>query len=172
MPSRRFIIPTVLLFSASLSMSIGQSRFDTLTRALQGVYQRDSLPRLSVVLVNDKKIIYQHSFGYANIEQQIKYSDRSIQTIGSVSKTFAAIALVKAVELGYFDLDTDINTILPFNVVNPNAPTSLMTVRQLANHTSGIVDNPAIFYDTYQFDTTLAGYSSVAYTKLKKLGFN
>lgn len=153
-------------------MSFGQSRFDTLTKSLQGVYQRDSLPGLSVVLVNEKKIIYQQSFGYADIEQQIKYSTKSIQTIGSVSKTFAAIALMKAVELGYFDLDTEINTILPFKVVNPNAPDSQITVRQLANHTSGIVDNPALFYDTYQFDTTLAGYSPVAYAKLKKLGFN
>ncbi|GAB3804678.1 hypothetical protein GCM10028819_36570 [Spirosoma humi] len=160
------------MFSATLSMTFGQSRFDTLTRALQQVYQKDSLPGLSVVLVNEKKIIYQHNFGYANIGQQIKYSTRSIQPIGSVSKTFAAVALMKAIELGYFDLDTDINTILPFKVVNPNAPTSPITVRQLANHTSGIVDNPAIFYDTYQFDTTLAGYSPVAYAKLKKLGFN
>lgn len=172
MRSQKFIIHTVLMISASLSMSFGQSRFDTLTKSLQGVYQRDSLPGLSVVLVNEKKIIYQQSFGYADIEQQIKYSTKSIQTIGSVSKTFAAIALMKAVELGYFDLDTEINTILPFKVVNPNAPDSQITVRQLANHTSGIVDNPALFYDTYQFDTTLAGYSPVAYAKLKKLGFN
>lgn len=160
------------MISASLSMSFGQSRFDTLTKSLQGVYQRDSLPGLSVVLVNEKKIIYQQSFGYADIEQQIKYSTKSIQTIGSVSKTFAAIALMKAVELGYFDLDTEINMILPFKVVNPNAPDSQITVRQLANHTSGIVDNLALFYDTYQFDTTLAGCSPVAYAKLKKLGFN
>ena len=172
MRSQKFIIHTVLMISASLSMSFGQSRFDTLTKSLQGVYQRDSLPGLSVVLVNEKKIIYQQSFGYADIEQQIKYSTKSIQTIGSVSKTFAAIALMKAVELGYFDLDTEINTILPFKVVNPNAPDSQITVRQLANHTSGIVDNPALFYDTYQFDTTLAEYSPVAYAKLKKLGFN
>ncbi|MCX6215823.1 serine hydrolase domain-containing protein [Spirosoma sp.] len=172
MRNQQFIIYTVLLLSVTLSMTFGQSRFDTLTRALQRVYQRDSLPGLSVVLVNQKKIIYQHSFGYANIEKQIKYNTRSIQTIGSVSKTFAAIALMKAVELGYFDLDTDINTILPFRVVNPNAPNSQITVRQLANHTSGIVDNPSIFYDTYQFDTTLAAYSPVAYAKLKKLGFN
>ena len=172
MRSRRFIIHTVIMFNATLSMTFGQSRFDTLTRALQQVYQRYSLPGLSVVLVNEKKIIYQHSFGHANIEQQIKYSSKSIQNIGSVSKTFAAIALMKAVELGYFDLDTDINTILPFNVVNPNAPTSPMTVRQLANHTSGIVDHPSTFYNTYQFDTTLAAYSPLAYAKLKKLGFN
>lgn len=168
MRSWTFFIQTVFILSASLSMTFGQSRFDTLTRALERVYQRDSLPGLSVVLVNEKKIIYQHSFGYANIEQQIKYSARSIQNIGSVSKTFAAIALMKAVELGYFDLDTEINMILPFKVVNPNAPTSQITVRQLATHTSGIIDNPSLFYDTYQFDTTLAGYSPVAYAKLKK----
>jgi len=172
MRNRMSIIQTILILSSTLSMTFGQSRFDTLTRALERVYQRDSLPGLSVVLVNEKKIIYQHSFGYANIEQQIKYSAKSIQNIGSVSKTFAALALLKAVELGYFDLDTDINAILPFKVVNPNAPTSRMTVRHLANHTSGIIDNPSIFYDTYQFDTTLAAYSSVAYAKLKKLGFN
>lgn len=153
-------------------MGFGQSRFDTLTRALQEVYQKDSLPGMSVVLVNRKEIIYEHSFGYADLKRKIKYSSKSIQNIGSVSKTFAAIALMKAVELGYFKLDTDINTILPFRVINPNSPTSLITVRQLANHTSGILDNPSIFYNTYQFDTSLVAYDQVAYNKLKRLGFN
>ena len=153
-------------------MAFGQSRFDTLTMALQEVYQKDSLPGMSVVLVNGKEIIYEHSFGYADLGHKIRYSSMSIQNIGSVSKTFAAIALMKAVELGYFTLDTDINTILPFKVVNPNSPTGIITVRQLANHTSGILDNPSIFYNTYQFDTSLAAYDQVAYNKLKRLGFN
>jgi CubicO group peptidase (beta-lactamase class C family) len=45
-----------------------------------------------------------------------------VQNIGSFSKTFIAVALMTAIELGYFTLETDINTILPFLVVNPNVP--------------------------------------------------
>jgi CubicO group peptidase (beta-lactamase class C family) len=165
------IISSLLILCTTLPMAFGQSRFDTLTSALQQVYQHDSLPGMSVVLVNRKGIVYAHNWGYANIGRQVKYSSKSIQAIGSVSKTFAAIAIMKAVELGYFELETDINTILPFKVVNPNDPNGIITVRQLANHTSGILDNIGILYNTYQFDTALASYDTVAYNKLKRLGF-
>lgn len=99
-----------------------QSGFDTLTTSLEQIVKKDSLTGMSVVLVNSKQIIYEHNFGYADVANKTRYTSQTIQSIGSVSKTFLAIALMKAIELGYFNLETNINTILPFKVVNPGYP--------------------------------------------------
>lgn len=148
-----------------------QSKEEILTKSLKAVFEKDSLPGISIVLVNTKKVIYEQNFGYANVEAKTRYNSHSIQNIGSVSKTFIAVALMKAIELGYFNLDIDINTILPFKVVNPNHPEGVITIRQLSNHSSGIVDNPAILPNIYHFDTAVAPYDSAAYKILQDLGY-
>ncbi len=164
-------IGMALLLVAYTNVVCAQSKAQKLTSSLQAFYQKDSLPGMSVILVDAHKIIYQHNFGYANMESNTKYSARSIQNIGSVSKTFIAVALMKAVEMGYFNLETDINSILPFKITNPNVPNSIITIRQLSNHTSGIIDNPEVFPNVYHFDTGLAPYDSAAYKILQDLGY-
>lgn len=149
----------------------GQSGFDTLTTSLEQIVKKDSLTGMSVVLVNSKQIMYEHNFGYADVANKTRYTSETIQNIGSVSKTFIAVALMKAVELGYFNLETNINTILPFKVVNPAYPMTGITIRELSNHSSGILDNPAIFPDTYQFKEGFAAYDDSAYKVLKDLGY-
>lgn len=58
---------------------------------------------------------------------------------------------MKACELGYFTLETDINTILPYKVINPYFPNAIIKVRHLVTHTSGIIDNDSIYNRSYQF---------------------
>jgi CubicO group peptidase (beta-lactamase class C family) len=50
------------------------------------------------------------------------------------------VALMKLVEEDKIDLDTDINSILPFKVINPHFPESKITILHLATHTSSITD--------------------------------
>jgi CubicO group peptidase (beta-lactamase class C family) len=138
---------------------------------LQQLVTKDSLPGLSVVLVNTKGIVYQKNFGFADIQNKIPYSINTIQNIGSVSKTLIAVAIMKAVELKYFTLETNINDILPFKVVNPNAPNGIITVRELTNHTSGIIDNPSLYPDTYKFFPGMRDFSQSAYDVLLKMGY-
>ena len=49
-----------------------------------------------------------------------------------------ALAVMQLVEAGRLDLDADINTYLPFKVVNPHHPNERITLRHLATHTSGM----------------------------------
>lgn len=149
----------------------GQTKFDTLTTRLKQIFDKDSLPGMSVILVDQKHIIYEQNYGYANIAGKIRYTSKSIQNIGSVSKTFTAIALMKAIESGYFNLKTDINDILPFKVYNPNFKGAVITVQELSNHTSGILDNTEILPNTYHFKEDVATYDSTAYHLLKDLGY-
>lgn len=148
-----------------------QSKYDTLTINLQKIVSHDSLPGMSAVLVDAQHVIYQKGFGYADIKNNIPYTSETIQHVGSVSKTFIAVALMKAIELNYFDLETDINDVLPFKVINPHAKAGKITIRELANHTSGIIDNPAIYPNTYHFYPNLRPASPSALAVLDTYGY-
>jgi len=169
--SLRLTLSVFLLLTSIHISTFGQSKFDSLTSQLHQVFLKDSLPGLSVVLVNNKGIIYEKGFGFADIKNALPFTSGSVQNIGSVSKTFIAVALMKAIELNYFTLETDINDILPFRISNPNDPDGKITVRELANHTSGIVDNPETYPNTYLFYPTLADYDQAAFNILRDLGY-
>ncbi|WP_373459081.1 serine hydrolase domain-containing protein [Pedobacter sp. W3I1] len=133
--------------------------------------EKVSLPGMAVVMVNDKRIIYGHCFGKADLAAGKPYSLYTTQEIGSVSKMILSVALMKAIELGYFTLETDINSLLPFKVVNPYEPNHPITVRELATHTSGIIDNPRIYINTYRFNLHLRSYSPASLVPLQALGY-
>jgi CubicO group peptidase (beta-lactamase class C family) len=118
---------------------------------LQKLYDESELAGLSVAIVDNRKVLYQNSFGYADINKNKKYTNQTIQGIASISKTFIALAVMKAVEQGKLDLDTNINTYLPFDVIHPIHPKKPITVRHLATHTSGITDGE-VYYKSYIFE--------------------
>lgn len=108
---------------------------------IDSIYNDSGISGLSILLIKNDRVVYEKSAGYANIKNQKKYSDQSIQNIASISKTLIAVSIMKAIEQGKVDLDTDINTYLPFKVKNPNHPDVAITLRQLATHTSSIMDS-------------------------------
>ena len=132
-----------------LKIGYSQSPKQAHTNQLQKIYEKSDFPGFSVAVVNENGIIYEQAFGFSDLENKLPYTQNSIQNIGSVSKTFIGVALMKAVELGYFDLDADVNSVLDFNVKNPNFPKAPITVRQLATHTSSILDDESCYSKTF-----------------------
>ena len=61
--------------------------------------------------------------------------------LGSVSKTVVGLALIKAGQDGLLSLDSPINEILPFDVINPYHKDEPILVKHLANHTSSVLDS-------------------------------
>jgi CubicO group peptidase (beta-lactamase class C family) len=114
---------------------------DSLTAEIKNTSKNGIFNGFAVSIVNDKGTLYQKGFGFSDFENQKEYADSTIQNIGSISKTFVGIALLKAQELGKLKLDDPINKFLPFKVFNPNFPTVEITIRHLATHTSSIADN-------------------------------
>ncbi|WP_288381633.1 serine hydrolase [uncultured Massilia sp.] len=118
------------------------------TDKLAVLHKRSLLPGFAVAVVSDSKVLYRRGFGLADVAARRPYTEDTVQNVGSVSKTVVGVALVKAIELGYFDLDTEIERILPFKVRNPHA-VGAITVRQLVTHTSSIVDDEEIYGHSY-----------------------
>ena len=107
--------------------------------------QTSSMPGLAISIVKGNSIVYQESFGYANIQNQVAYTNETINSIASVSKTFVGTAVAKAIEQGYFTLETDINDILPIQLINPKQPDGIIKIKHLVTHTSGLLDTPEVY---------------------------
>ncbi|MGF6849417.1 CubicO group peptidase (beta-lactamase class C family) [Chitinophaga sp. W3I9] len=160
----------LLLFICNADPVRGQLAADSLTAALTTQYQQNGFPGFSVSIVNSDSILYEHAFGFADLEKNIPYTTTTVQPIASISKLFIGMAVMKAIEQGLFTLDTDINSILPFKVQHPYAPKIPITLKQLVTHTSGITDNPVAYKKTYLYNTPLQEDNPI-YSLLKSKGY-
>jgi CubicO group peptidase (beta-lactamase class C family) len=106
---------------------------------------------LGAAIVVKKKVVWKKGYGFADKQRAVPFSSDTVMNIGSISKTFTGVALMRAVQDGKLSLDEDINVYLPFRVINPNYPKDKITLRQLATHTSGITDRMSVYKDTYHF---------------------
>ncbi len=120
-----------------------------LTAKLENIQKKSGLTGFAVAVVTPDSILYQHAFGFSDVAAQQPYTVHTLQPIASVSKTFVGVAIVKAIELGLFTLETPVNDILPFPIINPDYPTAVIRVKHLVSHTSGITDRPEAFKKGY-----------------------
>lgn len=89
----------------------------------------------SVAVYRGDEVLYRKAIGYADLEHNITNNTDTKFRIGSISKTFTATLVMKAVELGKISLDNSIDAYFP-NIQNAKK----ITVNQLLNHRSGIAN--------------------------------
>jgi len=87
----------------------------------------------SVAISQNNKLIYTKSVGFANIEQGVKADKNSKYRIGSISKTFTAVLVLKAIEENKLSLNQTIKTFFPA-IENAGE----ITIAHLLWHRSGI----------------------------------
>jgi len=162
---RKIIILALILF---VSESIkAQSIKDSITTELTELSNNSNLVGFGVAIVNKDSIVYAKGFGYADKESKTPYTIHTQQPIASISKTLLAVALMQVQEMGKLDLNDNINDYLPFKIFNPNFPNEKITIQQLANHTSSILDGDS-YERTYVFKNNIPPfYNSFADKDLK-----
>ena len=87
----------------------------------------------SVAVSKNGEIIYLKSVGYADINNKIKANNETKYRIGSISKSFTAILVLKAIENKKLELNQTIDKWFP-TIKNSEK----ISVKQLLNHRSGI----------------------------------
>ncbi len=104
------------------------------TSSLEQWRLENHIPGLSVAVAVDGHVVWSEGFGWADLEQRVPATPRTTFRLGSVSKVFTAVALVKLLEDGRIDLDAPIQRYVPDF---PQKPWPI-TARQLSAHTAGI----------------------------------
>ena len=124
------------------------------------------IPGLSVAIVQGDQLVYQKGYGQADASGRA-VTPQTPFIIGSISKTFTALAVLQLVEAGQVALDAPAQRYLPyFRVADPQAAAQI-TVRHLLTHTSGLPQKADTFLWTDQDAGVLE--RSVRYLRTVKL---
>ena len=99
--------------------------------------EKEKIPGAVFVLVQNGKILYQHGYGFADLERRKRVDPfTTIWRIGSISKVFTATATVQLADRGRFRLTDDVNRYLTrFKV--PATFTEPVRFWHLLTHTAG-----------------------------------
>lgn len=87
----------------------------------------------SVAISENGKIIYTNFVGYSDVETKTKPNENTKYRIGSISKSFTSVLIMKAIEENKISLTTKINHYFP-EIKNAEK----ITISNLLNHRSGI----------------------------------
>ena len=121
----------ITLFFLSLIFS---ARADNVDDWISSEMEKRNIPGLQLAIIRNNKIIKSGSYGYANLEDEIKVDDDTVFSINSITKAFVGVAIMQLVEKKQLDLNKPIYHYLP------ELPKAWhhVTIRQLMSHTSGL----------------------------------
>ena len=109
--------------------------FKTKADALLADAYAASGPGAAVIVTENGETVYAASRGLADVERKMPISSATHFRLGSITKQFTAAAILKLAEQGKLSLDDPLSKFLP---AYP-APGASATVRQLLNHTGGMM---------------------------------
>ena len=122
-----------------------QARLDEATVAKIEAILTDTMPAVNVpgyamCVVKDGQVIYHKGLGVTQLGGDQPVTPQSVFSIRSTTKSFTAVALMQLVEQGKVDLDAPVTNYLPYFTMADPAYQQI-TVRMLASHTSGLIDD-------------------------------
>ncbi len=92
---------------------------EEINTAFQEVYEENELMGMSVLFIYNGNTVWEGYYGLSDSERRIPISDRTRYRIASISKMFAATALLQLWETGKVDLDTDVSQYLGWPLQHP-----------------------------------------------------
>ncbi len=105
-----------------------------LDQYIEQVMAEQSVPGMSIAVLRGGETLLAKGYGFASLELSAPATAQSLYGLGSISKQFAATAVMMLVQDGDVSLDSPINQY----VANLPDSWSEVTVRHLLTHTSGI----------------------------------
>jgi D-alanyl-D-alanine carboxypeptidase len=135
-----FVIAIFVLCSAANAFQAAKPVADLDTAALDAIVQRmiaqERVVGASVLVVRGDRILLHKGYGFADLALQAPAKDETVYHVVGPMLPFTGIAVMQQVERGKLSLDDDISKFIPEFPLQGHH----VTVRQLLNHTSGIVD--------------------------------
>ena len=130
-------------------------------------------PGVSVGLTDRDRSLGVVVDGWARLEDTVPVDERHRFQIGSISKGFTALAVLRQVDAGRIDLDAPVTTYLPwFEVRSTFTP---ITVHHLLSHTSGIVSGTDFTSgeaaEVWALRDTLVGFSPGTRFRYSNVGY-
>lgn len=123
-----------LLFAFYSFSQQNQKLFEKELDSILHKYHKNLQLNGTVLVAKEGKVLYQKSFGMADISMKISNSSDTKFSIGSLTKSFTAIAVMQLFEKELLNLHEPIKTYVP----ELNTTIGKLTLHQLMKNTSGL----------------------------------
>ncbi|WP_423980778.1 serine hydrolase domain-containing protein [Ilumatobacter sp.] len=110
--------------------------FAELDEKVESAMEEFVVPGVAVAVLHDGHE-YVRGYGVCSVDAPVPVDEHTAFRIGSTTKTFTGMAVMRLVEAGEVDLDATVRTYLPEFSVADEAVAERVTVRQLLNHSAG-----------------------------------
>jgi CubicO group peptidase (beta-lactamase class C family) len=112
--------------------------------ALMAQWSQGNTPGAALIVIRDGRVLHEKSYGLANLTTKERINSKTVFDIASVSKQFTAMAAMILVERGKLNYSDTLSKFFP----EFQSDAQRITVRQLLNHTSGILDYTLVWGET------------------------
>jgi CubicO group peptidase (beta-lactamase class C family) len=133
----------LIAFAASVSAQTDEVPVDLeeLEARLIEILEQTHTPGLGITLVSRDAVIWEAGLGSAKFENDVEATPETLFRIGSISKMFVALAVLRLVERGRLDLDDRVRDLVPeIEFENPWSETDPVRLVHLLEHTAGFDD--------------------------------
>ena len=129
----KIILAISFLFSFSLhAQSIDNETVKKIDEYVKHIQSKANIPAISIGVVQGNSLVYEKSYSKDKF-----ISSKSLFYIGSLTKSFTALAVMQLVEEGKINLDDSIKVYLPWFKIQDEEKIDKITIRTLLNQTSG-----------------------------------
>lgn len=108
-----------------------------LDRVISRLMKEGDVPGLSLAVINDGKVLWQHGFGVKNAATKEPVTDDTVFEAASLSKPVFAYAALKLADTGKLDLDKPLSQYLDKPYIEGDDRLKLITARRVLTHTTG-----------------------------------
>jgi CubicO group peptidase (beta-lactamase class C family) len=117
-----------------------QEAVTVLDTIIRNNLKKQRIPGAAVSLVHEGRVIFSQCYGYADIEKKVAMTEDTYFMVGSLTKSFTALAVLKLIEQDKIDPDADIKKYIPdFSIRKFHDGEAPITVNHLLTHTSGLL---------------------------------
>ena len=138
----KLVLPFIGLMLLTFS---SMAQFDNAESAIRKIMTDHPVVGLSVAVVKEGNLIYTHSFGLKDVENNLPLTNDNLFRIASISKSFTVTSLMQLIEKKKLKLVDDASKLMGFTVRNPRYPDKIITLKMLLSHTSSINDSQGYF---------------------------
>jgi D-alanyl-D-alanine carboxypeptidase len=126
-------LPTLAVLCATAAVAQNLPDLDAISRR---VVAQERVVGASVLVAKGNRIVFEKGYGFADLGLEAPTKAETVYGVVGPMMPFTGVAVMQLVERGKLSLDDDISKFIPEFPLQGHR----VTVRQLLNHTSGIVD--------------------------------
>lgn len=124
------------------------AHFESVRGSVAELIQQRRTPAVSIAVIQENEVVWAEGFGHANLEAGVPATAHTIYRLASISKPITATGLMQLVQRGLVSLDAPANQYLHSSQLRSLwGPSQELTVRRIANHTSGLPLHYNFYYN-------------------------